>query len=105
MPATTSTSAASGKVDWKKREIGALWRRVKNNDSKEKYLVGTLNLKNIGFDKDVPVIIYTNKQKNKDAHPDLRVYLSEPKAAPAASAHTPAPTPAAKAPTAEPDLI
>jgi uncharacterized protein (DUF736 family) len=103
---TTTTSDASGKKnEWENKEIGALWRREKQS-TKEKYLVGTLNLKPLGFDKDVPVIVFTNKRKNKDTHPDLRVYLSEPKTGgkPAAAA-APKAAPAAAVPAPEPDLI
>lgn len=57
-------------------EIGALWKK---QGKSQKFLSGTINLKAIGYDKDVPVIIFTNKFKQKDSHPDLRIYLSKPK--------------------------
>lgn len=57
-------------------EIGALWKK---QGKSQKFLSGTINLKSIGYDKDVPVIVFTNKFKQKDSHPDLRIYLSKPK--------------------------
>lgn len=57
-------------------EIGALWKK---QGKSQKFLSGTINLKAIGYDKDVPVIIFSNKFKQKDSHPDLRIYLSKPK--------------------------
>lgn len=58
-------------------EIGALWKK---QGKSQKFLSGTINLKAIGYDKDVPVIVFSNKFKQKDSHPDLRIYLSKPKA-------------------------
>lgn len=83
-------------------EIGALWKK---DGREQKFLAGNIDLKPLGIDKVIPVVIFTNKFKQKDTHPDLRVYLSKPKndtapaAAPAAkAASTPAP-----APTPEPE--
>lgn len=83
MPTTNTTTTKAN--DWKDKELGCLWRREKQT-TKERYLTGVINLKRLGFDKDVQIIVFSNKGKTKDAHPDLRVYLSEkkPAAAPAA---------------------
>lgn len=87
------------KSKWGAKELGVLWSRVKNGTS-ESYLVGSINLKSLGFDKDVPLVIFSNKSKEKEQHPDLRIYLSEKKpATPAAPAAPTAPaTPAKKRP-------
>ena len=62
--------------EWDKKELGVLWRKTSKRE--EKYLNGTLNLKSLGFpDQDVPIIIFANKSKKKDTHPDLSIYLSE----------------------------
>ena len=56
--------------EWAKREIGALW--VKESPS-QKYMSGHFT------DQDgnrVRVVIFTNKHKKKDTHPDYRVYKS-----------------------------
>ena len=82
-------------------EIGALWKK----DGKEqKFLAGNINLKNLTDEqiqtfvktKELPVVIFSNKFKQKDTHPDLRVYLSKPKV----SAPAPAAAPAKAAPAA-----
>ena len=77
--------------DWDKKELGVLWKK-ESQTSKEKYLTGVINLKNLGFDKDVSVIIFSNKHKNKDTHPDLRIYLSEKRTKTATAAPKPAVT-------------
>ena len=64
--------------EWEKKELGVLWSRTKK-DSTEKFLTGKINLKNYGFDRDVDVVIFKNKTKTKDTHPDLRIYFSEPR--------------------------
>lgn len=54
--------------EWQKREIGALW---KNEGRNQTYLTGK-----VGEQK---VVIFSNRNKNKDNQPDFRVYKSEPK--------------------------
>lgn len=86
-----TNTATNGENPWDKKELGALWKREKQT-SKEKYLTGVLNLKNLGDefpDKDVPVVIFSNKRKQKDTHPDLRVYLSEKNSKPATTTAKP----------------
>ncbi len=56
--------------DWKDREIGALWKREGTN---QKYLTGKINVD--GTEK--KVVVFSNKHKNKDSHPDFRIYLSK----------------------------
>lgn len=91
--------------EWDKKELGALWKRKKQATG-ENYLSGMLNLKSLGFDKDVPVVIFSNKGKTKDNHPDLRIFVSEKRptgTVPATTAPSTARTPAAKtAPAAAP---
>jgi len=80
-------------------EIGALWKKEGKN---QKFLAGNINIKNLTDDqvkqliatKELPVVIFSNKFKQKDTHPDLRVYLSKPK--------TSAPAPAAAKTVAAP---
>lgn len=57
-------------------EIGALWKK---EGKSQKFLSGKINLKEVGYDKDVDVIVFTNKSKKSDRHPDLRIYLSRPR--------------------------
>jgi hypothetical protein len=108
MPTNTNANASDKPNVWDAKELGCMWRREKKG-SQEKYLTGILNFKNVpGFpDIDVPIVVFTNKRKSKDTHPDLRIYLSEKKgassnAAPAKPARTAAPVAAQTAPN---DLI
>lgn len=65
-------------------EIGALWKK---EGKSQKFLAGNLDFKNLDEaqwkefirTKQLPAVIFTNKFKQKDTHPDLRVYLSKPK--------------------------
>ena len=87
MSNTTNRPASAGsetKDAWQKRSLGCMWKREAQG-SGDKYLSGTLNLKNLpGFpDQDVQIIVFSNKNKTKDTHPDLNVYISEKKPAPA----------------------
>jgi len=59
----------NNKSEWSEREIGALWKRESAN---QKYLTGKLKIE--GVEKNV--VIFSNKHKQKDNHPDFRVYLS-----------------------------
>ena len=98
--ATTTARNQTGENPWDKKELGVLWKKESKTKG-EKYLTGTVNLKSLGFDQDVPVIIFSNKNKKKDTHPDLRIYLSERRDASAAPARpSPAVRPAVPAPAA-----
>jgi hypothetical protein len=77
MSTTTTPSNGTTQPDpWQQKELGVFWERTKKGTT-ESYLTGTINLKALGFDKDVPVIVFTNKHKKKSTHPDLRMYISE----------------------------
>ena len=59
--------------EWAAREIGALWKKEELN---QKYLSGKLKLPdNLGDKKDLGVVVFTNRHKNQENHPDFRVYL------------------------------
>ena len=73
-------------------ELGALWKK---QGQAQKFLSGNLDLSAIGIDKQIPVVIFTNKFKQKDSHPDYRIFLSKPK--PQAGAAEPAVAAAAEA--------
>lgn len=65
-------------------EIGALWKK---EGQTQKFLAGNLDFKNLDEaqwnefvkTKKLATVIFTNKFKQQDTHPDLRVYLSKPK--------------------------
>ena len=69
----------TNKNEWSEREIGALWKRESPN---QKYLTGKLKVD--GVEKNV--VIFSNKNKQKETHPDFRVYLSRDRQAVGASA-------------------
>jgi len=66
---TNTNSKSDSKSEWSEREIGALWKR---ESATQKYLTGKLKVD--GVEKNV--VIFSNKHKQKDTHPDFRVYLS-----------------------------
>jgi|SRR5882724_2858762 len=78
-------------------EIGALWKK---QGKAQKFLSGNLDLTAIGINKQIPVVIFTNKFKQKDTHPDYRVFLSKPKPQAGAAAPSTA-SEATSAPVAE----
>lgn len=58
--------------DWKKRELGALWRRDGKN---QKYLSGILKFGEFGTEQEIRVVVFTNKGKAKNEKaPDFIVY-------------------------------
>ena len=62
-------------TDWKERDIGALWQRQGRN---QKYLSGHVRLKDSdGNVVEQRVIVFTNKHKSADNHPDFRVYQAD----------------------------
>lgn len=65
-------TVTSQQSDWKKRELGALWRR---DGKSQKYLSGILKFGEFGTEQEVRVVVFTNKgkQKNEKA-PDFIVY-------------------------------
>jgi uncharacterized protein (DUF736 family) len=87
-------------------ELGVLWKR--KSKSGEVYLTGKINLKSIGGeDKDTNLLIFSNKNKTGDKHPDLRVYKGTPpvKTNTVAPAEQTKPTPAPVAPEVDEELI
>ena len=63
--------------DWKKRELGALWRR---EGKSQNYLSGVLKLGDFGTEKEYRVVVFTNKGKAKNERaPDFIVYEDRPR--------------------------
>lgn len=108
--ATTATNSGGKRVnDWDAREIGCFWKREKQG-TKEKYLTGVLSAEKIrqalanGGGEDIQLIAFANRSKNKETHPDLRLYVSDKKPTPRSTAKQPArPAPAPSAPAPMPD--
>lgn len=70
---------SASQSDWKKRELGALWRR----DGKvQKYLSGVLKFGEFGTEQEIRVVVFTNKGKAKNEKaPDFIVYQDQPREA------------------------
>jgi uncharacterized protein (DUF736 family) len=97
MTNTNNTTNTNGKTDWKKQELGALWKRESKNG--EKYLTGTLKIKEaLAVGQEVQVIIFGNKSKKADNQPDFNVYVSEKNTGGSAVPTKAAVKPAAKPP-------
>ena len=60
--------------DWAEREIGALWKKDGQN---QKYLSGKIKVDKLPKtnQEEVGLVIFTNRHKTQDKHPDFRVYL------------------------------
>ena len=68
---TSNTSGSdASKNDWSQREIGALWRKGADRP----YYSGTIRIGEDNFE----IVIFPNKYKEKENHPDLRIYKSKP---------------------------
>ena len=66
-----------GKSDWGKRELGALWRREGRNQN---FLSGTLKIGEFGVEKEIKIVVFTNKGKAKNERaPDFIVYEDQPR--------------------------
>jgi uncharacterized protein (DUF736 family) len=101
-----ATQPGNNPNPWDNKEVGAAWK--KKSKKGESYLslrIDIEKLKANGFTKDAQLIGFSNKNKQKDSHPDIRIYVSERQentgAAPAKTAAAtrpaavPAPTPVA----------
>lgn len=63
--------------EWQKREIGALWKRKSASQS---YLSGHIDVSKADAflgDSKLKFVVFSNRYKEKDSHPDYRVYLSK----------------------------
>ena len=73
---STKTNEEKPQSDWQKRECGALWLR---QSPSQQYFSGHVVVADeFGVEKKLKVVIFSNKHKKKDNHPDFRVYRSEP---------------------------
>jgi len=62
--------------EWKERELGALWRRSGKN---QKYLSGYIKVGDEMEEKEVRLIVFTNKYKSENEKaPDFVIYESTP---------------------------
>lgn len=62
--------------EWRQRELGALWRRSGKN---QKYLSGYIKLGDELEEREVRLIVFTNKYKSENEKaPDFVIYESTP---------------------------
>ena len=62
--------------EWQERELGALWKK---ESATQKYLSGHVKIDDgMGGEDTLQLIIFANKHKQKDNHPDFRIYKSTP---------------------------
>lgn len=72
--------------EWKERELGALWRRSGKN---QKYLSGYIKVGDELEEKEVRLIVFTNKYKSENEKaPDFVIYESTPMEGKPAEAQT-----------------
>jgi uncharacterized protein (DUF736 family) len=67
--------STDNKSDWKRREVGALWK--KTSASGKTYLTGNLTLSENGVSITKRVVLFDNTNKKSDSAPDANIYLSE----------------------------
>lgn len=61
--------------EWKKREIGALWKK---SGKTQNYFSGRINIKNIQNEELVNIVGFSNKGKAENPNsPDVILYISE----------------------------
>lgn len=72
---TEKNKKSESQSDWKKREIGALWRRDGKN---QKFLSGKITIGEFGEEKEIQIVIFSNRFKEKDNQPDFRIYEDTP---------------------------
>ena len=61
--------------DWQERECGALWKQKGKNQN---FLSGHIEVDSgLGEKVKQKVVVFSNKHKNAENHPDFRVYLSK----------------------------
>jgi len=86
--------------DWQERECGALWKRKSPTQT---YLSGHVEVDELGTKVKKKIVIFSNKHKQKDNHPDYRVYLST--AAPATNQEVASATSPAASTDADEELL
>lgn len=64
----------TNKTDWQKREVGALWKK---ESPTQKFFSGHVKVDDYGEEKLLKVVVFSNRHKNKDSHPDFRIYTVE----------------------------
>ena len=72
---TNTSNSQNNQGDWKQREVGALWKKAAAN-GKSSFCTGYIVSDELGNKVKQRVIMFSNKNKNKDTSPDFIIYLS-----------------------------
>lgn len=72
----TTKSNSSKQDEWKKREIGALWKR-ESKASGKKYLAGHVKYNELGTEVTLKVVVFPNLTKKNEKSPDFVLYVSQ----------------------------
>ena len=62
--------------EWNDRELGALWKRESRSGS-QTYLAGHVVVDELGTEKKLKVVVFSNKNKTNERAPDFRIYKSK----------------------------
>ncbi|MAF43690.1 MAG: hypothetical protein CMI54_05940 [Parcubacteria group bacterium] len=69
--------STENKTDWKEREVGALWKK---ESATQKFFSGHVKIvDDDGEETLVKVVVFSNRHKSKDSHPDFRIYTVDDK--------------------------
>ena len=67
------SDTSTAQEEWRKREIGALWKR---QSPSQKYLSGKVKLPEDYNEQEFGIVVFTNRFKEEGSkQPDFRVYL------------------------------
>ena len=69
-----STENSNKQSEWQKRECGALWKK---ESPTQKYFSGHVKVTDNGEEKMVRLIVFSNRNKQKDNQPDFRIYTAD----------------------------
>jgi uncharacterized protein (DUF736 family) len=73
---TQENNKNNSQSDWQKRDIGALWKR---SGKSQNFLSGKITIGEFGEEKEIQVVVFKNKYKEKENQPDFRIYEDTPK--------------------------
>lgn len=69
-----STENSNKQSEWQKRECGALWKK---ESPTQKYFSGHVKVTDNGEEKMVRLVVFSNRNKEKDNQPDFRIYTAD----------------------------
>ena len=73
---TQESAQEAKKSEWNERELGALWKRESRTGS-QTYLAGHVVVDELGTEKKIKVVVFSNRNKTNERAPDFRIYKSK----------------------------